>query len=178
MGTPGTCQRGCREVRLDLARAAAYDSLVAAEAVARDGADAFAPLVRRLASGTPAPAGTEVAYRELQAEARAALRRHPPAAIEIGQPSEPATTWWCPECGGIDAPQPCLGVCVWRPVEWVTRERYDEARALALGELERERPLRGLLRRIAFATPRPDHWEESWRVLHAEALRSLITEVS
>jgi hypothetical protein len=176
MGTPGTCDGGCREVRLDLVRAGAYDSVMTADAAAGRALEAFIPITRRLAAWTPGPGAYETAYRELQAEARAALRRHPPAALglgEINEPSEPATTWWCPACGGIDAPQPCLGVCVWRPVEWVTRERYERARETVLEELERERPLRGLLRRIAFATPRPDHWEESWRVLRAEALRSL-----
>jgi hypothetical protein len=26
--------------------------------------------------------------------------------------AEVAVTWWCPECGGLDAPQPCLGSCL------------------------------------------------------------------
>jgi hypothetical protein len=70
-----------------------------------------------------------------------------------------------PAFGGIDAPQPCLGIWVWRPVEWVAAERYVEAREKAQAALAEERRLRTLLRRAAAVTPRPRQWERGWAVL-------------
>ena len=84
-------------------------------------------------------------------------------------PLECATVWWCAECGGIDAPQPCLGICVWRRVEWVNVTSYLEQRAAAHAERDTERRLRALVRRIASVTPRAGHWERGWRALEAQA---------
>jgi hypothetical protein len=135
----GTCERGCSENKLELVRATACDMLRAGAAEAKARADAFADLAQRLASNAP---GHEVesAYRSAQRNARQLLRRHPKADqadIDPEQPAEHATTWWCAECGGLDAPQPCLRICVWRPVEWVRRSVYEELRARAMAEQQR-----------------------------------------
>ena len=76
-----------------------------------------------------------------------------------------STTWWCPRCGGVDAPQPCLGICVWRPFEWVAAEDYEQARSQLGDALDEERGLRELLRRAATITPRPGWWEHGWAAL-------------
>jgi hypothetical protein len=96
--------------------------------------------------------------RTLHGSPCAAIRRSTHTTSIGMSRSSIATTWWCAGCGGIDAPQRCLGICVWRPVEWVNRTRYSEERACALAQLDTERRLRQLLRRIAFVTPRAGQW--------------------
>jgi hypothetical protein len=91
----------------------------------------------------------------------------------LEEPIEFATTWWRAARGGIDAPQPCLGICVWRDVEWVNRTRYLEERARILAERDTERRLRGLVRRVASVTPRAGHWELGWRAIEGQAREAL-----
>jgi hypothetical protein len=172
MAVFGSCKTGCSESKLELVRAAAHDSLVSAQAHARAYADAFAEIADLPASVEPPGGEHESAYLSVQAAARAALRLHPDAdRPDVRDPAEPATVWWCERCGGIDAPQPCLGICVWRPVEWVNRTVYENQRERALSELERERHLRRLVRQVAFVTPRSGGWEASWDALRAAAVR-------
>jgi hypothetical protein len=168
MGEWGTCETGCTERKLELVRAAASDTLAAVATRAGARADVFATVAQELLRERPT--GPE-RYRSLQARAHAALAEHPDTDHDEvwAQPSEPAITWWCEECGGLDAPQPCLGICVWRPVEWVNRTVYEHERERAFAERARERHLRRLLRRLASVTPRPEHLEENWRAFAAEA---------
>jgi hypothetical protein len=165
----GTCETGCTEQKLELVRAAASDTLLEVASRASAHAEAFSAVAQELL-GDAAPASAE-GYRSLQSQARAALARHPDTDHdeEWAEPSEPAVTWWCAQCGGIDAPQPCLGICVWRPVQWVKRSVYEQARERALGERAREQHLRRLLRRIAAVTPRQEHLQENWRAFQAES---------
>lgn len=172
MSRLGTCASTCSEHKLELVRAAAHDELVEVGRAATASLDGLSEVVEELGRLEPTPEDLKDAYRTLQAKARrtlraaAAVRRRD---VEVGEPAEAATTWWCAECGGIDAPQPCLGICVWRETEWVNRTTYEAARNRVLPVLEQERRLRGLVQRIAWATPRGGEWEQSWRALKAEA---------
>jgi hypothetical protein len=172
----GTCDTGCSEQKLELVPATAYDSLAALQSGADMRADAFRTVADELAWRQPAADEWETSYRSVQEDARAALSRHPDAAeqdIDWEQPAETATTWLCPTCGGIDAPQPCLGICIWRPIEWVNRTLYEHARERALSLRQRERRLRRLLRRVASVTPQTNQWERNWRALQADASYTL-----
>lgn len=172
MGEYGTCETGCTERKLELVRAAASDALCELSRRAARHADAFRAVAEDLLVDEPAP---EARYRSLQARARARLAEHPDTGHdeEWAEPSEPAVTWWCEACGGIDAPQPCLGVCVWRPVEWVSRAVYEQARERAFAERARERRLRQLLRQIVAVSPRAGHSAETWRAFAARARAAL-----
>jgi hypothetical protein len=172
MGRFGTCAGGCGEQKLELVPAVQYDALAALASSARGRAEAFGTVVEELALREPGTEEWEPAYRSLQDIARIALRRYPEVDtedVDWDEPFEFATTWWCAGCGGIDAPQPCLGICVWRSVEWVNRIRYLEERAGALVERDTEQHLRGLVRRVASVTPRAGQWERGWRALEAQA---------
>jgi len=156
------------EERFDLVPADEHDELVAWAEACDARADALRAAVRPLT--TPAPADAEQAYRALQRAAREALHEHAPVALP--ERASVATTWWCPDCGGLEAPQPCIGICVWRPVEWVAAARYDEARAEAEVAGVQEAALRSLLRRAATVTPRAGRWVASWTALaDAAAMR-------
>jgi hypothetical protein len=176
MGEVGTCETGCSEQRLELVQAVEYDALAALRTRAQTQAQAFLAVAQELARQQPAAGELEPAYRSLQSAARAELRRHRDLEeqdIDLEQPAEPATTWWCPRCGGIDAPQPCLGICIWRPIEWVNRSLYEQERDRALRERERERRLRELLRRVAWITPQAGQWERGWQTLRTDARDTL-----
>jgi hypothetical protein len=73
---------------------------------------------------------------------------------------EVITTWAC-DCGHIEAPQPCIGVCV-RPetpmVEAAEHAAVIERADALRHELERLAPP---LRQLAWATPRPGRWAEA-----------------
>ena len=176
MGRFGTCETGCREEKLELVRAAAHAAIASLEATAEKAGEAFREVAERLLSGSPeGDRQSQAAYCSLQEQARAALAEHVDAddrEIDWDEPAEAATTWWCPDCGAIDAPQPCLGICVWRPVEWVRRDLYERERERALVAHARQRALRQVLRRIAFVTPRPGQWERNWEALQTQAARS------
>jgi hypothetical protein len=170
MSRPGSCELGCGgERRLDLVPAQAHDELVEAAAATEARVQALRAAVRPLTAAPPADA--ERAYRALQDAARAALHAHaePPP---LDERERVRTTWWCPSCGGIDAPQPCLGICVWRPFEWVEAGHYEQARARARAAHDQERSLRALLRRAASVTPRQGQWERGWATLAAAARSS------
>jgi hypothetical protein len=175
MNRPGSCETGCSEHRLDLVRAAAYDALLARAAEVRRCGDGLAAAAERIAAIEPVDGDWEASYRSAQDLARSELRRHceaePLRDAEFDQPAEPAITWWCAECGGVDAPQPCLGICVWRSVEWVDAARYRSEHERFLAHRDRERRLRALLVRVAHVTPRAGQWERSLTALQRELVR-------
>jgi hypothetical protein len=175
MGRFGTCVGGCGEQKLELVPAVQYETLAADESSCRVRAEAFAAVAEELALRQPRAEEWEPAYRSAQDMARIALRRYPEVEaqdVDGDEPLDCATVWWCAECGGIDAPQPCLGICVWRSVEWVNGIQYLEQRTGALVERDTEQRLRGLVRLVAAVTPRAGQWERGWGALGAQARAS------
>jgi hypothetical protein len=83
------------------------------------------------------------------------------------------TAWQCIGCGRIEGPQPCIGVCQDRKVEFVYAPEHDET----LAELARVRgemqALTVLIRQLAHTTPREGEWERTYRALQARARRAL-----
>lgn len=171
IATPGTCATGCVEERLELVPGGAHDLVAAAERSASAAAAAFRGVVETLASG-PTGDGAEAWYRERQAEARTVLRAHPlPDELT---PADTAEVWWCPACGAVDGPQPCLGICVWRVLEWVPAARDVVAHEAAAVARARALDLRAPLRTVAAATPRAGHWDDG-AVAAAAAARGALT---
>ncbi len=169
-----SCEGACRERRLELVRGSNYDELTAAAAAGRDRIERFRALAGELARTEPGPGQWRAAYEALQRSARSVLRGSGPAAgagdEEPPSPAQAVTTVWrCEDCGGIDAPQPCIDVCTWGPADWVDAASYESERSRAAVDREVERSLAGLLRRFAFATPRDGQWERSWRTLQSQA---------
>jgi hypothetical protein len=171
-----TCPVPCAERRAELVSAGDYDRLAAAAAACRARVRGLRTVAAELAGAEPADGEQEAAYRALQQSARSALRRFGPPPGHPDDPFPPApavVVWRCPDCGGLDAPQPCLGVCIWRPAQWVDAACYEAERSRALASQQAERSLSGLLRALAFATPRPGQWERNWRALQSRARQVL-----
>jgi hypothetical protein len=172
MGCLGGCENGCHEERLDLVRAAALDELIGVRARAQACSAAFRMVAEELAWREPGPSGDEAALRAVRNHARAALHEFPDhwgkEAVLEGA-AQAATTWWCADCGSVDAPQPCLEVCIWKPVEWVTEASYLKERVRAAADCAVEERLRALVRMVAWTTPRRGEWQRCRRALQEDA---------
>jgi hypothetical protein len=171
-----TCPGPCAERRVELVNAGDYDRLAAAAAERQARVRGLRAVAGELAGAEPADGEREAAYRALQQSARSALRRFSPPPgrpDDLFSPGPAVVVWRCPDCGGLDAPQPCIGVCIRRPAQWVDAARYEAERARARADQIAERSLAGLLRVLAFTTPRPGQWERHWRALQARARQSL-----
>jgi len=167
-----SCSGDCPEGRLELVRSGDHDQLTRAAATCRARIEGLRPVVADLARAEPRPGEWKTAYQALQRSARSALRRFPAVPAGWDDPVSPGGTvvvWRCRDCGGLDAPQPCIGVCIWRPAVWVDATWHESARSAAAADREVERSLGGLLSRLAFATPRDGHWEQSLRALQVQA---------
>lgn len=170
------CPGPCAEHRIELVSAGDYDQLVASAAARRARVREFRAVAEELAGASPAEGTWQAAYQALQQSARSALRR---PGLPAGRPDDllsPVRTvvvWRCPDCGGLDAPQPCLGVCIWRPVQWVDAASYEAGRSRALADRDAEQRLAGLLRTLASVTPRTGQWEQNWHALQRRAQDAL-----
>ena len=150
------CPGACSEHRIELVGGGDYDRVTAGAAAGRARIAGLRAVAGELARAEPGPGGSRAAYEALQQSARSALRhfKPPPAGRDDPlSPAAPVVVWRCQECGGLDAPQPCIGVCIWRPAVWVDSASYESQRSRAAADREVERSLAGLLRRLAFATP-------------------------
>jgi hypothetical protein len=87
--------------------------------------------------------------------------------------SERISAWQCIGCGRVEGPQPCIGVCQDRKVEFVYASEHDRVLAdLARARKETE-ALAALVRQIAHTSPRNGEWEQTYRALQARARRVL-----
>ena len=172
-----SCAGVCRERRLELVSGGDYDELTASAVARRGRIGGLLAVVEELARAEPGPGEWRAAYQAVRQSARPALRRFGPAArdrgYELPSPAESVIVWRCQDCGGVDAPQPCIDVCVWGPADWVDAASYDAERSRAAVDREVEKSLAGLLRRFAFATPRDGQWERSWRAFQLQARLAL-----
>jgi len=172
-----SCAEACRERRLQLVSGGDYDELTAAAAACRVRIEGLCAVVGELARTEPGPGEWRVGYQAVRQSARSALRRSGPAAEgrddELLSPAETVIVWRCQDCGGIDAPQECIDVCIWGPAAWVDADSYEFERSQAVLDREVEQSLAGLLRRFAFATPHDGQWERSWRAFQSQARLAL-----
>lgn len=170
MGRQERCAGSCSEHKLVLVRAADYDAMLTAAASARASADRLAPIARWFENGGE-PRAALAALRE---RARDALRADgpEPERADWGDP-DTVTGWWCAECGNVDMPQPCIGVCVWLPADWVNVALYQRQLALAEPALRAARALRRFVGRVAAVTPREGQWERNWDALRTQAVAAL-----
>ena len=168
-----SCPGICRERKLELVSRDAYDEVAAAAAASRIRIGRLLPVVDELAGADPRRADWRRHYESAQERGRIALRavKQQTHGALNGEPGSAETTvvWRCPDCGGLDASEPCIGVCIWRPLEWVEAAAFATERAQALRDLELERSLFDLVARFARVTPRDGEWERNWRAFQRQA---------
>jgi hypothetical protein len=90
-----------------------------------------------------------------------------------GAHGERVTVWQCIGCGKIEGPQPCIGVCQDRKVDFVYASLYDEAIAEIALIRQQAKALEALVRQLARTTPREGEWERSYRALQKQARQTL-----
>ena len=87
---------------------------------------------------------------------------------------ERVTVWQCIDCGKIEGPRPCIGVCEDRKVEIVYASIHDEAIAQLAFIRRQAEALEAFVRRFARTTPREGEWERSYRAWQDQARRTLV----
>src|SRR5689334_21893187 len=97
--TPQPCLGTCIDRRLDLVGAAEHAAAMAAVSALEAALAQRRTLLAHLARSAD--------WEALRAPARAALRFRSDLS-----PGATVTAWACDSCGRIEAPQPCIGVCV------------------------------------------------------------------
>jgi hypothetical protein len=134
-------------VPIDLVEADDVDAMEARLAALERRSDALAAVVERFVGDTAVDWDESV--RE---DARAALRLPVPAP-----PGETLVVkaWGCPECGRVEAPQPCLDVCIRRPVAMADVSEYTRAAERVANAEARDEQLTEVVRLIAHVRPRP-----------------------
>jgi hypothetical protein len=176
MGRQERCETACSEHKLVLVRAADHEEMLAAAATARARAALLAPIAREFAD-------TEVgepheAFAALRERARRMLLETGPEPQRTDWAApDTVTGWWCAECGNVDMPQPCIGVCVWRPADWVNVTVYERQLALAEPALRAARALRRFVARAAAVIPRDGQWERNQEALRVQADAALADHV-
>ena len=144
------------ERRLDLVPAEEFDELQADIDRRAAGAEVLSACLRRFPGTAQAITG-----RQARDAARKALRDYrgaseTPPGLSTEKPSS-VTAWWCPRCGGIDAPRECIDVCIRKPVEWVNATAYAQLGARAQLLADQETRMLATVRTLAFVTPKPGH---------------------
>jgi hypothetical protein len=171
MGRAAACAEECSEHRLPLVAAGELDQL--REAARRAEADLrrLRPVLEALLREEPPEPECPGAFSRLRRAALDVLPSLDPRGIPSGEDATPRTVigWWCAECGNVDAPQPCLGVCIWRPVDFVNADvcRADQERCLET--LRSARAARATVAKVAALTPKRGRCTETWRSLKGEA---------
>jgi hypothetical protein len=157
----GECADGCDDRPIDLVSVADARAAERAAQLAEQRASALRAVVAR--------AHDEPLGDELRETARAALR------MTVAPPLAPAIVeaWGCLECGRVDAPQPCLGLCTRTPQAMVQADGHR----LVLADVEtanaEAEALEPVVRQVAWATARPGREPATERALRDAAARAL-----
>jgi hypothetical protein len=89
--------------------------------------------------------------------------------------TEYVKAWQCIGCGKIEAPQPCIGVCQDRKVQFVYAAEHEGALAYARIVEQKADVLRALVRQLALTNPRDGEWEKCYLAMQMRARRVLAT---
>jgi hypothetical protein len=177
-----SCVGTCRERKLELVSGGDYDELATAAAAWRIRIRELLPVVEKLVSAEPRQPDWRGLYESLRERTRLVLRAAGQSARaafdEAASSAETTVVWRCPDCGGLEATQPCIGVCIWRPLDWVEACVFESERAQVLRDVELERSLFVLLTRFARVTPRDGEWECNWRAFGDKARHMLGSQSS
>ncbi len=155
----GDCPEGCSDLPLDLVDGADLQALSVAIEAREARIAALRELAHMLTGSAP------VGWTALQERARAALQLPAPELPHL----ELIQAWGCPRCGRIDAPQPCLGICVRRPGTVVDVRDYRRLAPRAERAAAADQALAGPARLLLTVTPRPGREDACITALRARA---------
>lgn len=156
----GECLESCSDVALDLVDVADLQTLLAATQAREIRIAALYELAEMVVAGPP------VDWTALRDRAGAALRLPTPDLPDVPE-IEVIQAWGCPRCGRVDAPQPCLGVCIFRPRAVADAREYRQVAPRAEQVATADRALSGIARLISIVTPRPGQEEATFAAVRA-----------
>lgn len=160
-----------------LARASTAAALTQAQTAILRSVAALRPPLDELAQGSVPAVEREAAYDDLRTRARACLETAVDeriVAFALDAPAEPVVAWWCDRCGGVDAPQPCLGICVWHDVDWTPYDTYTLLRERVIAAYAVYARERSLIWRLVHTTPRRGHHSQTWDAYAAAAAELVV----
>ncbi len=170
MSAPGSCPGGCGdERRLELVPAAAYDAVCVQTGALATDVDRLEAAVGQLAALPAAPADLDQTLGAAREMAQATLAGCARPPVPCSDDVQPVEAWGCPSCGAIDAPRPCIGVCIREPVQWVPAARLEQAAAHRDALKGRRHALAAVLATAAHLHPRPGRERENWHALRRRA---------
>jgi hypothetical protein len=178
MGRQDRCGGNCSEHKLELVPAVDHDALLTAADAARSRAARFAAVARDLAEADIEHDDPDGVLRRGRDHARRVLREAPAPPPEDVAAATAVTGWWCARCGNVDLPQPCIGVCVWQPAEWVSLALYERDVRWARPYLDAARVLGAVVTRVALVTPRAGQGRRNWEALSDQARVALAAYTS
>jgi hypothetical protein len=157
------CLGICVDRRLDLVGLQSHAAAEERAAAAQRALAELSAIAYRLATAEDDDAD----WNALRARARAGLH----AVGERAERGEAIAAWSCDACGRIEAPQPCIGVCVRPETSMVPAATHE-------GVLERDaalrrklKPLAALARQLAWTTPGAGQRDRTARALRERARR-------
>jgi len=177
MGNSAFCTGSCAYRKVEIISADEYAQLFGIFETAREQAERLNALVREIGALDEMQSDFESAYRSLQAQARKIFHsadnneETPPNALNTEV--EPAIVWQCLTCGLVEAPQPCLGVCIRRSGEFLNADRHVELEARLVAVQCQTSKLRVLIRQFASVTPHVGQWQKASRFFEERAIKLL-----
>ena len=148
--------------------AADHDRMLEATGAARRRAETLCAVADALTGAQPDPGTHAVAFAAVRDLARRLLDSGP-STPEVPRAGT-VTAWWCTTCGRVEAPQPCLGVCIHQPGELVAAREHRRAAAALDAARRDELRAERLARLVAGVTPRDGQAARTWAALRGQAL--------
>jgi hypothetical protein len=179
MGNAAECLGTCQFRKLEVVGAQEHADLLEGLAAIADHMEDLTAMAREIAALAEDQCDFERVYRQLQTRAREILKlavaeewlRLESAEAE----SDRATVWFCACCGQVEAPEPCLGVCIRRNGEFVRGDEHDRRAAEFAAALKTARALTALARQLVWVAPRAGQWERTCRAFGLQAIKLLQT---
>lgn len=177
MGYFAGCADGCHMEPAEVVPVEVFADLLSQREVLAEMADLLAPLIERARAPVPVSVDPECAWRSLKndaCKARLTMKIDGSPGFAAPESLEPDTYFeieCCATCGAVEAPQPCIGVCIRKVGEFVLRAHHDTL-ACEVARLSTYcEAAVTLLGRMCSVTPRAGHWRTNLESFRVEAKR-------
>jgi hypothetical protein len=177
IGNAEQCTGACVYQKLDIVSAEDHAELLEQFATIKRQAQCLEAVVRDIAALTDERSGHEGAYRRLQTSARTLFRSLEHEAISSQNKRAPdderAVVWSCTTCGQVEAPQPCLGICIRRNGDFLRASDHDELAARVESTQIRALEMAALVRQFIWVAPHVGQWDAALSAFQLKALELL-----
>lgn len=159
IGKSETCVGTCDYIKTEVIGVEEHADWLEALLAVSESIDRLTPIVREIAA-LAKDRHNDPAYRELQLRAREVLGSTVLPLADLPEIHR-ATVYLCRSCQQVEAPQPCLGVCVRRNGEFVRGQDHDAVVAAVADLRGRASRMSALVRQFAWTAHREGQWERN-----------------